>query len=256
MSTRNPKPEATFSQRRPILTVVIIELLLLVAVGAAGTVAAIREIASANAPVLISFVPIALALIVYFTRKNKWTSLGFRSLRSISAGEWKYFTPLLLVLLIISLKGFESISLSRVLFFIGFTLLVGFVEESIYRGLILQTLLPKGVKTAVITSALLFSLTHILNLLSGQNLTETLLQIVYALLIGGALALLMVRNNNIIPLILFHFVHNLIQFVGNNNSDSYLGYDLFILLVLAAQCVWLALSLKKPAAPAVHSKAS
>ncbi|WP_410515042.1 CPBP family intramembrane metalloprotease [Paenibacillus sp. BR2-3] len=62
--------------------------------------------------------------------------------------------------MIIGLKGFQEIRVSEVLFFIFFTLLVSFVEESIYRGLILKTLLPKGVKTAVITSSLLFSLTH------------------------------------------------------------------------------------------------
>ncbi|WP_379128094.1 CPBP family intramembrane glutamic endopeptidase [Paenibacillus sp. sgz500958] len=256
MSTQARKSKVSLSQRRPVLTVVIIELLLLLAVFAAGAYATINEITSYTSPVLISFIPIALVLIIYFTVKNKWTALGFRSLRSISAGEWKYFIPLILVLITVSLKGFQSISLSKVLFFIGFTLLVGFVEESIYRGLILKTLLPKGIKTAVITSSLLFSVTHLLNAISGQNLTQTLLQLVYALLVGGVLALLMVRNNNIIPLILFHFIHNLIQFVGNDNTSAYLGYDIFILVILAAQCVWLALSLRNTATPAKLSKAS
>lgn len=235
----------SFSQKRPVLTVVIIEVLLLLAVFAAGAYATINEL-SYTSPVLISFIPIALVLIVYFTWKRKWTSLGFRKLSSIPAGGWVYYSPLALILVVISLKGMREIGVSEILFFIFFTLLVGFVEESIYRGLILKTLLPKGIKTAVITSSILFAITHVLNVLSGQDAFQTVLQIVYALLIGTVLALLMVKNNNIIPLILFHFLHNFIQFVGNDNSDAFIGYDLFILLVLALYCIWLSFSLKKP----------
>ncbi|MFC3749327.1 CPBP family intramembrane glutamic endopeptidase [Paenibacillus sp. GCM10012306] len=244
----NQKVKASFSQRRPIWTVIIIEGLLLLAMMAAGTYATIKQL-SYTAPVLIAFVPIALVLIAYFTIRHKWSYMGFRPLGSIPATNWIYYAPLLLILIINMLKGFRGIELSDVLFYLFFTLLVGFVEESIYRGLILKTLLTKSVKTAVVTSSILFSITHILNALSGQNLTQTLLQIVYALLIGTVLALLMVKNNNIIPLILFHFLHNLIQFVGNDNTDAFIGYDLLILAVLAAYAIWIAISLKRTPVP-------
>ncbi|MEK4478222.1 CPBP family intramembrane glutamic endopeptidase [Paenibacillus sp. FSL R5-0876] len=236
---------SSFSQKHPIWSVVIIEVLLLVAVTAAGAFATIKELAY-TAPVLISFIPIALVLIIYFTVKRKWSTLGFRPLNTISSGNWIYYAPLVVVLITISFKGFREISASEVLFFIFFTLLVAFVEESIYRGLIFKTLLPKGAKTAVITSSILFSITHLLNALSSTDITQILLQLVYALLIGFALALLMLKNNNILPLISFHFIHNLIQFVGNDNTSEYMGIDLFILLVLAVQCVWLVLSFRKP----------
>ncbi|MGC6590104.1 lysostaphin resistance A-like protein [Paenibacillus sp. Dod16] len=241
----NRKTKDSFSHKHPIFTVVIIEVLLLLAVFAAGAYSTIKEL-SYTSPVLISFIPIALVLIAYFTWKKKWNPLGFRKLNSIPAAGWLYYSPLLLILITISLKGMREISASEILFFIFFTLLVGFVEESIYRGLILKTLLPKGIPTAVITSSTLFAVTHVLNVLSGQDIFQTVLQIVYALLIGAVLALLMVKNQNIIPLILLHFLHNFIQFVGNDNSDVFIGYDLFILLVLAVHCVWLSLSLRKP----------
>ncbi|KTD83422.1 CPBP family intramembrane glutamic endopeptidase [Paenibacillus etheri] len=236
---------SSFSQKHPVWTVVIIEVLLLLAVSAAGTYATIKEL-SYTAPVLLSFIPIALVLIIYFTLKSKWSDLGFRPLNTISSGNWIYYAPLVVILITISFKGFREISASEVMFFIFFTLLVAFVEESIYRGLIFKVLLTKGAKTAVITSSILFSITHLLNALSGTDITQILLQLVYALLIGFVLALLMLKNNNIVPLILFHFVHNLIQFVGNDNTSEYVGIDLLILLVLAVQCVWLALSFRKP----------
>jgi hypothetical protein len=236
---------SSFSQKHPVWTVVIIEVLLLLAVSAAGTYATIKEL-SYTAPVLLSFIPIVLVLIIYFTAKHKWSELGFRSLNTISSGKWIYYAPLVVILITISFKGFREINASEILFFLFFTLLVAFVEESIYRGLIFKTLLNKGAKTAVITSSILFSITHLLNALSSTDMTQILLQLVYALLIGFVLALLMLKNNNIVPLILFHFVHNLIQFIGNDNTSEYMGIDLFILLVLAVHGVWLALSFRKP----------
>lgn len=244
----NQEVKRTFSQKHPVLAVVIIEALLFLAVFAAGAYATIRQL-SGTAPVLISFIPIAAVLAIYFSVKKKWGFYGFRNLRSIPKPDLVYYAPLLVLLAIIALKGFRPISVSEVLFYLLFTLLVGFVEESIYRGLILNILLPKGVKTAVLTSSILFAVTHILQVLSGQSAFQTVLQIVYALLIGGALALLMVRGRNIWPLILFHFLHNFIQFVGNDNSDAYLGYDLAILAFLALYCIWMALSLKKTPVP-------
>ncbi|KAA2294230.1 CPBP family intramembrane metalloprotease, partial [Clostridioides difficile] len=84
----------------------------------------------------------------------------------------------------------------RVAFFIFFTLLVAFVEETIYRGLIFKTLLRKSAVAAVVTSSILFSITHLLNALSGQHMTDTIMQLIYALLLGAALALLMLKNGN------------------------------------------------------------
>ncbi|AKG37166.1 CPBP family intramembrane glutamic endopeptidase [Paenibacillus durus] len=250
----NQEIKRSFSQKHPALAVVIIEVLLLLSVTAAGAYATIKQL-SYTSPVLISFIPIAMVLILYFSLKKKWGYYGFRSLASISKDRLIDYAPLLAVLVIVALKGFRPIGASELLFYLFFTLLVGFVEESIYRGMILNILLPKGVKAAVITSSLLFSITHVLNALSGQSAIQTVLQIVYALLIGGALALLMVRNRNILPLILFHFLHNLIQFVSNDNSDAYLGYDIAILALLALYCILLTLKLKKTAAspPAEHS---
>lgn len=238
------KPKHSFSERKPVLTVVIIELLLLLAVFAAGAIATIKQL-DYTSPVLISFTPIAIVLMTYLTLRRKWGETGFRSLRSIPAGHAKYYIPLLLVLGTLALKGFEELSLSRLAFFIFFTLLVAFVEETIYRGLIFKTLLQKSAVAAVVTSSILFSITHLLNALSGQDMTDTIMQLIYALLLGAVLALLMLKNGNIIPLILFHFIHNLIQFLGNDLEDTgTLPYDLFILAVLIAYCAWLVWSIR------------
>ena len=238
----NSIPKLTFSQRRPFWTVVIIELLLLLGVAAAGTYATLQEL-DYTAPVWIAFIPIAVVLMVYMTLRRRWGEYGFRSLTKIPKSGWIYYLPLLAVLATILFKGFRPLTGKEIAFFLCFTLLVAFVEETIYRGLILKTLLRKGTVLAVAASSVLFAITHVLNALSGQSLAQTLLQIFYALLVGCALALLWIKNGNILPLIAFHFVHNLIQFLSADAES--MPADIAILLILSAQCIWLIVAMRK-----------
>ncbi|MWV45605.1 CPBP family intramembrane metalloprotease [Paenibacillus sp. HJL G12] len=240
-----------FTEKRPVLSVVIIELLLLVAMFMAGAYATIQQL-SYTAPVLIAFIPISLVLIIFLTLKKSWGRYGFQSLSAIAPQNWIYYLPLVLALICVALNGFRSFTWKEALFFVFFTLMVGFVEETVYRGLILHILLrKKSVTAAVITSSLLFSVTHVLNMLSGQSVEDTVVQLVYALLTGAALALLIVKNRNIIPLIIYHFIHNLLQFLGQDGRGVSV-WDYVVLGILLLHCVWLVLSLKKePAIPRV-----
>lgn len=217
-------------------------MLLLLAVFAAGAYATIKEL-SYTAPILISFIPIALILMIYLTLKKKWGYIGFQSIFNIPKKNWLFYLPLVVILVIISINGFKAVTMSEVLFFIFFTLMVGFVEETIYRGLILKIMLSKSVLSAVLVSSILFSITHLLNVMSGQDLVQSVLQLIYALIMGVVLALLMIKNNNIAPLIMFHFVHNLIQFLSNEGTN--IIFDVIIILVLIVQCLWLVLDLRK-----------
>jgi len=233
----------TFSAKHPIWAVTIIELLVIILLTAAGAYATIKEL-DYTAPVLIAFIPIAIALMIYLTWRHKWQSIGFRSLRTISRSDWFYFLPLIGVLVMYALKGFKPVTGSEVLYCLFVTLLVGFVEETIYRGLIFQTLVKKSIPVAVITSTLLFSLTHMLNLLSGQDIVDTILQLIYSLLIGLTLVLFVLKTGNIIPAILFHFVHNLFQdqFIGNTST---MAHTIIVMCVMAAVSTWLVIDLKR-----------
>ncbi|GIP28083.1 hypothetical protein J23TS9_32130 [Paenibacillus sp. J23TS9] len=250
-ATQTNLSKIPFTERRPVLSVVIIELLILVAMFIAGAYATIKEL-SYTAPVLIAFIPISIVLILYVTLKKSWGRYGFRPLTEIPRQNWIYYLPLVLTLICIAFNGFRSFTLQEALFFVFFTLMVGFVEETVYRGLILHILLrKKSITAAIVASSLLFSVTHVLNILSGQSAEDTIVQLVYALLTGAALALLIVKNKNIIPLIIYHFIHNLIQFLGQDGR-SVSVWDYVILVILLLHCVWLILSLKKePALPQV-----
>ena len=54
-------------------------------------------------------------------------------------------------------------------------LLVGYVEEMLFRGFLFKALIPKnGIVAAVIISSVTFGMGHIVNLLTGQGNLETI----------------------------------------------------------------------------------
>ncbi len=60
-------------------------------------------------------------------------------------------------------------------------LCIGFIEEILFRGYLLQLLLKRSIKVAVIVSSLTFGLGHIVNLVNGTELLPAFLQLIYAL---------------------------------------------------------------------------
>ena len=56
-------------------------------------------------------------------------------------------------------------------------LLVGFIEEIIFRGFLFKAMAKDGIVSAFIVSSLTFAIGHIVNLFNGAELLPTLLQI-------------------------------------------------------------------------------
>lgn len=200
----------TFSRKHPIIMIIVIELCLMIMLTIGGAIAHIKQL-SDYAPVIIAFIPIATILIFYFTWKRKWAYFGFNLSRT--KNNWIYYVPLLIILVIICFQGYSALPVETIAFYIGFAILVGFVEESIYRGIMVKILLP---------------------LLSGQSLSETGLQLIYSLLIGIVLAQFFIKTGNLVPLILFHTIHNLIQFLGDEGSNIILDVTIIVILCLTA----------------------
>jgi membrane protease YdiL (CAAX protease family) len=60
-------------------------------------------------------------------------------------------------------------------------LLIGYVEEVIFRGFLFKALIPKdGIKLAIIISSVTFGIGHIINLFAGQASLETVIQVFFA----------------------------------------------------------------------------
>ena len=83
------------------------------------------------------------------------------------------------------------------LMLLGLVVVPAFVEELLFRGVILSNLLPYGKGTAILGSAVLFGLMH-------QNAE----QLLYATAAGAVLGWIFVRTGSIWPCVLMHFVNN------------------------------------------------
>ena len=91
---------------------------------------------------------------------------------------------------------------------------VASVEELIFRGILLPLLLDRfaaargGRLLAVLLSAAIFGLSHLVNLFQGADPAATLLQVGYSFLIGCVAAVIYLLTRRILWPILFHAVYN------------------------------------------------
>lgn len=110
---------------------------------------------------------------------------------------------------------------------------VGFMEEMIFRGLLFRGMAKNNLTAAIIVSALTFGIGHIVNLFnaSGQDLIETLVQIVFAVIIGFVLVFVLLKSGSIWPCIVFHGVHNALSaFSDEATQIATLGSELNAIL--------------------------
>ncbi len=186
----------------------------------------------------VMLVPLALGLFFYIALKKNWQMYFFHP---IQKNHLLMILPLLFVLgiIFVSTKGLNLTSFSDLIFmFLMQVLIVAFIEETVFRGLMLRILLAKGAFTAVFISSLLFGITHALQLLGGQSLEDTIMQIIYALLVGLVLSLLILDGQSIIITILFHGFNNFFNFMGNVESPTLSGYLIILVLFVYMLVLW------------------
>ncbi len=139
---------------------------------------------------------------------------------------WDGFAP--------SYKGIELViaTLSMIL--------VGFVEEMIFRGFLFKAMLGDG-KTvpAIIVSALTFGVGHIVNLFTGQAIFETVVQIIFAISWGFILTMVFYKSGSLIPCIIAHAMIDVFSLYGADNELVdwiYIGVTIIIAVIY---CIYL-----------------
>jgi len=123
-----------------------------------------------------------------------------------------------------------------------FIAVAAFMEEVVFRGLILRTFIYMwGMKRAstikaVMISSLLFSSIHLLDSLSGRPLTGVFLQSLDAFLMGIVLASLVLIGKSLYPAVLLHFALNISAyvFIGSNQLEPapYTWLSLSLLMII------------------------
>jgi len=91
---------------------------------------------------------------------------------------------------------------------------IGFLEETVFRGILLIILaqrLPQtkvGVFQAIFIASALFGLVHLANMFSGASPLETLMQIGYSFLMGALWSVVYLATKNLLYPILLHATYN------------------------------------------------
>ena len=208
-----------FPQRRPL---VFVGLLLLVILGVLLVAYAVNAIWHGH-PIVVNFVGeslLALVAVFLLSRFRWWRAVGLRT-PQYSPAFWCLLAPCFVLISDADsvfhywdiLPGRES-----ALLFLILAMLVGFVEETYFRGLILRTLLARGPWLAAIVSSVLFGGLHLLHLIEGQNLVATLSQAAWATALGFLFAAVALRTQSIVPLIVIHGLTDFIAFLVLNGA--------------------------------------
>ena len=207
----------SFPDRRPYTATALLFIAAIMAFLVAGTVVTIMDMAPWSL-YIIAFMLLAVICITLITMKGWWREAGFRTPyeRQMLWLFWLPFVPVIGNLI----DGIPDIDLAQVLLFFVLALLAGFVEETLFRGLMLRVLRPTGVWRASIITALLFGAMHILNVLSLSSPAAALLQVGYAAAIGFCYAGLVIRSGTIWPLILAHFLTNFAGFMAAGGTGA------------------------------------
>ena len=230
--------------KRSILFKIIgLELLIILFYTVNGAYSSIMEPTN---PVMqfIGLMPFALGILIYLIVKKKWNVYFFDRRHALTKQGLLLILPLVLIIavIIIGNKGFNTSSIANlILMFIMQIFVVGFIEESFFRGFMLRMLLSKGVKTAVWVTSILFGITHALQLLGGQSIEDTIIQIVYALLVGLMLALLILNKLPIWITILFHGLNNFSNFMGNVEGSMFTAYLIIAIMLVYTIYLWMRL---------------
>jgi membrane protease YdiL (CAAX protease family) len=239
-------PHAAGGAWRPLL----LAALVVAAVLATAVPASLGATVDAGYAVASKAALCALA-VVLLSSLHLWGRAGFlalptrRDLRVLAL-------PSLLVagmLVAVVVAGPAEMDASQVIAFAVVAAAVGFSEEALFRGVLLESLRPWGPLAAMLATTVAFALLHIAGLMGGASLDATLAQV----LIGGlpfglAFAGLRLTTASIWPLVVIHATNNLASFLMSGHWEavtqdtsrygaaSVLG--LALIVALAAYGVW------------------
>lgn len=203
-----------------------------------------------TAKIVTAPVCVALTLILYiWIHKNDLRRKYGLCPLEVNAKKYLYFIPLVLLASTNLWWGFRlNLPVFESVLYVISMLCVGFLEEIIFRGFLFKALCKTNVKQAVIISSVTFGLGHIVNLLNGRDIPETLLQICYAVAIGFLFTIIFYKTQNLLPCIITHsIINSLSAFANAEGAPSWHGIagSLFLCLVSLSYAIYIINSTKE-----------
>ena len=166
-----------------------------------------------------------------------------------TAKQYLYFIPLAMLATTNLWRGVKlNFSIMETILFVISMMCVGFLEEMIFRGFLFTAMRKSNLKVAILVSSLTFGAGHIVNLLNGREVFETLCQVCYAVAIGFAFSILFYKGKSIWPCIITHSVINSLSGVANRDAENFtikIAASVFLCVVSLAYGWYLIKSVKK-----------
>jgi len=175
------------------------------------------------------------AVLVIFSAKNGlneyWGLCRFRA----KAADMLYFIPLIAICSVNLWFGLTmKMNIAETAAYILSMVFVGFLEELLFRGLLFRAICKSSVKTAFIITSLTFGVGHIVNLLNGRDVFETLNQIIYATAIGFVFTAVAYYGKSLIPTIIAHITINSLSALAYSPSGR---GTVITTVILSAVCI-------------------
>lgn len=148
-------------------------------------------------------------ILTAFIKRNQLT--GYYGLCEVkkTAKYFLYFIPLIIISSVNLWNGLTmNVSILETLLYIISMCFVGYLEEVIFRGFLFKGMCKSNVKVAIIVSSITFGMGHIVNLLFGAPIFDTMLQLIYASAIGFAYTAIFYVGGSIWPCIISHVLVN------------------------------------------------
>ncbi len=119
-------------------------------------------------------------------------------------------------------------------------LLIGYIEEMIFRGFLFKALIPKdGIKISVTISAVTFGIGHIVNLLAGQANLETVIQVFFAIAWGFIFTMLFYKSGSLIPCTIAHGLVDAFSVFARDFAAREWVYMGATIVIAIAYCLYL-----------------
>lgn len=180
-------------------------------------------------------------LLVDLGRRGWLAYYGVRPLRRADFRSVLLYVPLALIISMQFTKGIkEELTVTAVLLIVVLMICVGFLEELIFRGMLLRGIQRTSTLTrAIVISGITFGVGHVVNLARGMTPLEQSIQVGFGIVLGIVLALLFAVTGTIVPLIVFHALLN----ISGNITVGDTTADMLMLVATTVVCIGYALYL-------------
>ena len=165
---------------------------------------------------LFSSLAVFLWIVCYLIWKREWRAFGFHL--SISNRDLLLYMPLLGLLVLVGWAGFYSLDREMLMFYALYALLTGIIQETFFRGILLNGLREKGRVAAILFSSFLYTFVVWFQFWEGQGFYPVFQLVLLSFLFGVAMAQVYLLTRNILPLIMFHSFFSYFQFISKEMS--------------------------------------